>query len=164
MTTGLGPDLVFCIRRCSMMRMMWFSTDYRRRKLHEISWNSNRLRWSGSTKVTQIASRIHFYIQQCHLRWRYLLMLTAETARHLLLFQRNLVAGSQLMTQSRSYLREMKQLPNIELLQGFSTHEVRASPNRNFSIKLWSFSGSFWCETQVWGEWFGSIGGWQCKK
>ncbi|CAK9017615.1 Aspartyl/asparaginyl beta-hydroxylase (Aspartate beta-hydroxylase) (ASP beta-hydroxylase) (Peptide-aspartate beta-dioxygenase) [Durusdinium trenchii] len=65
-----------------------------------------------------------FYIQQCHLRWRYLLMLTAETARNLLLQDRNILAGSKLMSAARSYLREMKQLPNVELLQGFSTHEV----------------------------------------
>lgn len=66
---------------------------------------------------------IHFYLQQCHLRWRYLLLLTAETSRYLLQ-QRSLVPGTRLMSQARAYLREMKELPNVELLQGFSTHEV----------------------------------------
>lgn len=65
---------------------------------------------------------MRFYIQQCHLRWRYLLLLTAETGRHLLQ-QRQLFAGSKLMSLAREHLREMKQLPNVEL-QGFSTHEV----------------------------------------
>ncbi|CAJ1340999.1 unnamed protein product [Effrenium voratum] len=66
---------------------------------------------------------MEFYIQQCHLRWRYLLMLAGETGRHLAL-GRNLLAGSQLLSRTREYFREAKQLPHIELLKGLSSHEV----------------------------------------
>ena len=68
-------------------------------------------------------SAMDFYVLQCHLRWRYLLMLAAETGRHLVL-SRQIRHGSQLLSQVRGYFREMRRLPNVELLYGLSTHEV----------------------------------------
>ena len=65
-----------------------------------------------------------FYILQCHLRWRYLLMLAGETGRYLALQSRSIQHGSQMLSRARSWFREMRQLPNVELLHGLSTHEV----------------------------------------
>ncbi|CAE7250919.1 arl2bp [Symbiodinium microadriaticum] len=65
-----------------------------------------------------------FYILQCHLRWRYLLMLAGETGRYLAMQSRSIQHGSQMLSRARSWFREMRQLPNVELLHGLSTHEV----------------------------------------
>eukprot|EP00931_Biecheleriopsis_adriatica_P069148 TRINITY_DN43020_c0_g1_i1.p1 TRINITY_DN43020_c0_g1~~TRINITY_DN43020_c0_g1_i1.p1 ORF type:complete len:477 (-),score=70.62 TRINITY_DN43020_c0_g1_i1:7-1437(-) len=65
-----------------------------------------------------------FYIQQCHLRWRYLMMLAGETGRYLAIHRRNIATGSQVLRGLRAYFQEMKQLPNVGLLYGMSTHEV----------------------------------------
>ena len=69
-------------------------------------------------------STMDFYVLQCHLRWRYLLMLAGETGRYLVLQSRSLRHGSQMLSQARSWFREMRKQPNAELLYGLSTHEV----------------------------------------
>lgn len=67
---------------------------------------------------------IDFFIQQCHLRWRYLLMLAGEVGRNLVLQRRDLLSGGKVLHRLRDFFREMKQLPNSGLLHGVMPHEV----------------------------------------
>lgn len=67
---------------------------------------------------------IDFYIQQCHLRWRYLLMLAGEVGRNLVLNRRDLLSGVRVMLRLRGFFQELRQLPNSGLLHGEIPHEV----------------------------------------
>jgi len=65
-----------------------------------------------------------YFILQCHLRWRYVIMLAGEVARHLVLQERDVVTGAQVLGQLRAYFGELRQLPNAGLQQGIRPHEV----------------------------------------
>jgi len=67
---------------------------------------------------------MEFFISQCHLRWRYVVMLAGEVARHLLLQRRDLRLGARVILRLRSFFHEMRQLPHAGLLQGGSPYEV----------------------------------------
>lgn len=65
-----------------------------------------------------------YYIRQCHLRWRYTLMLAGEVGRHLVLQKRDVVSGARVLRLLRAYFAELRGLPNAGLLQGVNPHEV----------------------------------------
>jgi len=69
-------------------------------------------------------SGMDFFIQQCHLRWRYALMLAGEVGRHLVLQQRDMASGVRVLGRLRAFFHEMRALPNAELIHGISPHEV----------------------------------------
>jgi len=67
---------------------------------------------------------MEWYIRQCHLRWRYLLMLAGEVGRHLAVQRRDVAAAARVLVQLRGFFGELRQLPNSGLLHGVVPHEV----------------------------------------
>lgn len=67
---------------------------------------------------------MEFFIQQCHLRWRYLLMLAGEVGRHLILQQRDVQSAARILRELQGYFDEMRRLPAAGLLHGALPHEV----------------------------------------
>jgi len=65
-----------------------------------------------------------YFIRQCHLRWRYTLMLAGEVGRHLVLQRRDIVSGARVLRLLRAYFQELQRLPNAGLLHGVNPHEV----------------------------------------
>ncbi|CAK0805952.1 unnamed protein product [Prorocentrum cordatum] len=58
-------------------------------------------------------SLLEFFVRQCHMRWRYLMMLLGEVGRHLVLQRRDLAAGAEVLGQARACFREMAGLPQF---------------------------------------------------
>eukprot|EP00933_Yihiella_yeosuensis_P017357 TRINITY_DN14514_c0_g1_i1.p1 TRINITY_DN14514_c0_g1~~TRINITY_DN14514_c0_g1_i1.p1 ORF type:complete len:492 (-),score=69.29 TRINITY_DN14514_c0_g1_i1:258-1733(-) len=65
-----------------------------------------------------------FYILQCHLRWRYVMMLAGEVGRHLVEHRRDIVGGSRVLRQLQNYFSEFRRMPEAGLVQGASPYEV----------------------------------------
>jgi hypothetical protein len=65
-----------------------------------------------------------FFIQQCHLRWRYLFMLAGEVGRFAVTHRRDMAVGAQLLLQLRRYFDEFRQMPYSGLPHGRNPHEV----------------------------------------
>lgn len=65
-----------------------------------------------------------YYIQQCHLRWRYVLMLAGEAGRHLVLHRRDIASGTTVLKQLQRYFNEFRQLPYAGLIHNVLPHEV----------------------------------------
>mmetsp|Transcript_14895 Transcript_14895/g.42758 ORF Transcript_14895/g.42758 Transcript_14895/m.42758 type:complete len:487 (-) Transcript_14895:80-1540(-) len=65
-----------------------------------------------------------YFIRQCHLRWRYAMMLAGEVGRHLVLQKRDVVSGARVLGLLRALFRELQRLPNAGLLHGVNPHEV----------------------------------------
>lgn len=168
MTTGLGPDLVFCILRCSMMRMMWFSTDclvwlfttiiYKTEegncmKYHEIATGCGGLVVQKSLKLqlgsTSTSSSVTYVGAICWC-WQRRQLDTCSFFSEIWW-----LVANWWHNQGAIFVK----WSNCQILSSYKDSAHTRSGPRQTGI-FWSF----WCETQVWGEWFGSIGGWQCKK
>lgn len=65
-----------------------------------------------------------YLIVQCHLRWRYTMMLAGAVGRHLVLSRRDLIAGTRVLGRLRYYFDELRRLPNSGLLHGVTPGEV----------------------------------------
>eukprot|EP00928_Gymnodinium_smaydae_P058558 TRINITY_DN4174_c0_g1_i1.p1 TRINITY_DN4174_c0_g1~~TRINITY_DN4174_c0_g1_i1.p1 ORF type:complete len:370 (-),score=67.01 TRINITY_DN4174_c0_g1_i1:482-1591(-) len=83
-----------------------------------------------------------YFILQCHLRWRYAIMLAGEVSRYLILQRRDLTRGVRMMSVLRSYFAELRQLPNSGLIHGKHSHEV------NFNVDY--YPGSVARQGPVW--------------
>lgn len=67
---------------------------------------------------------MEYFIQQCHLRWRYLLMLAGEVGRHFIVQRRDVASGREVLRQLRYYTEELRRLPLGGLISGITPHEV----------------------------------------
>eukprot|EP00927_Polykrikos_kofoidii_P059951 TRINITY_DN5503_c0_g2_i1.p1 TRINITY_DN5503_c0_g2~~TRINITY_DN5503_c0_g2_i1.p1 ORF type:complete len:520 (-),score=81.73 TRINITY_DN5503_c0_g2_i1:85-1644(-) len=65
-----------------------------------------------------------FYIKQCHLKWRYTIMLAQETARHLVMQRRDIVRGARALAHLNAFFRELSQLPMSTLQFGLRPAEI----------------------------------------
>lgn len=65
-----------------------------------------------------------FFIQQCHLRWRYLVMLAGEVGRHMVLHRRDVGLAAQMLRRLQGFFQELRKIPHAGLLHGISPHEV----------------------------------------
>lgn len=52
-----------------------------------------------------------FYVRQCHVRWRYLLMVVSEVGRYCMLQLQDLVQAAFFLRQATTFLNRLKQLP-----------------------------------------------------
>lgn len=65
-----------------------------------------------------------YFIQQCHLRWRYLMMLAGEVGRHFAIHKRDAAAAARALSHLQAYFQEMRRMPNSGVLHGTGPHEV----------------------------------------
>eukprot|EP00929_Paragymnodinium_shiwhaense_P058965 TRINITY_DN2951_c0_g1_i4.p1 TRINITY_DN2951_c0_g1~~TRINITY_DN2951_c0_g1_i4.p1 ORF type:complete len:501 (+),score=88.64 TRINITY_DN2951_c0_g1_i4:217-1503(+) len=65
-----------------------------------------------------------FFVRQCHMRFRYIMLLAGETGRYLVLQRRDLAAGAKVMTMLQGYFQEMQRLPNAEFVSASSPYNV----------------------------------------
>lgn len=67
---------------------------------------------------------VDFFVKQCHLRWRYLMMLAGEVGRHLIIHRRDVADSARILGELKNFFSELKTLPNSGLLFGESPYEV----------------------------------------
>lgn len=83
-----------------------------------------------------------FFINQCHLRWRYLMMITGEVSRYLVIQRRDVVRGQRVLAQLHHYFNEMRKIPAAEMMEGTSPYQV------NFNMDYYpgsvAFQGPVW--------------------
>jgi len=83
-----------------------------------------------------------FFINQCHLRWRYLMMITGEVARYLVIQRRDIVRGARVLAQLNLYFQELRKIAAGEMMQGTSPYQV------NFNMDY--YPGSVAVQGPVW--------------
>ncbi|CAJ1363381.1 unnamed protein product [Effrenium voratum] len=84
-----------------------------------------------------------FYVRNCHMRWRYLMMISSELGRHLAL-ERDLLQAAQVLRQAQGYFAAMRQLP------AFGPHAgVLASPH-HISLNADYFPASVVQQGPIW--------------
>eukprot|EP00930_Biecheleria_cincta_P035666 TRINITY_DN2450_c0_g2_i1.p1 TRINITY_DN2450_c0_g2~~TRINITY_DN2450_c0_g2_i1.p1 ORF type:complete len:448 (-),score=37.05 TRINITY_DN2450_c0_g2_i1:379-1722(-) len=73
-----------------------------------------------------------FFVRNCHMRWRYLMMISSELGRYLALESRDLLGAAQVLQASRTYFHEMRQMPAFGAHQGLLTVPHDISLNRDY--------------------------------
>jgi len=61
-------------------------------------------------------SMTEFFIRQCPMRWRYVMMLAVEVGRHLVVQRRDMVQGGILLRQVSQCFEEMQQMPHFRAM------------------------------------------------
>eukprot|EP00927_Polykrikos_kofoidii_P059950 TRINITY_DN5503_c0_g1_i1.p1 TRINITY_DN5503_c0_g1~~TRINITY_DN5503_c0_g1_i1.p1 ORF type:complete len:508 (-),score=56.95 TRINITY_DN5503_c0_g1_i1:128-1651(-) len=84
----------------------------------------------------------HFYIKECHLKWRYLIMFVQETGRHLVMQRRDVVRGARVLAHLNALFRELRQVPMSGLHSGLRPSEVNF--NADFLPGVVARNGPVW--------------------
>lgn len=113
------PSLALGVAMCLYNYFYWEGP-------HNVEINSEAVRLATHTMYLSITfsrcndpalHEMNFFILQCHLRWRYLIMLAAESGRHLVLQKWDFTSGAQVMRELSAYFSEMHRVPHQTVFQ-----------------------------------------------
>lgn len=138
------PSMALAVAMC-LYNYFWWEGPHSLEPNLEAGWRAAELMYLAVTHSRcnhPSLPAMDYFILQCHLRWRYALMLAGEVGRHLVVQRYNLGAGARALARLRSYFQELRQLPNAGLLHGVTPHEV------NFNVDY--YPGSVARQGPVW--------------
>mmetsp|Transcript_19925 Transcript_19925/g.41544 ORF Transcript_19925/g.41544 Transcript_19925/m.41544 type:complete len:459 (+) Transcript_19925:26-1402(+) len=85
-----------------------------------------------------------FYQRNCHMRWRYLLMIASELGRYLAVVQLDVRAATEVLQSARRYFQVMRQLP------AFGPHAGKLTSPHDISLNADYFPASVVNQGPIW--------------